>query len=124
MTTSITATPMIVALWTIAVLGAAMVVFTRRRTRLALVTITFVLAVLATAGSVNGYFDYIPTVGALLGHRARDEASWADVRSSFVLASRPDAPLPRHGKVILVRIPGVTSHFNARPAQVYLPPTP
>ena len=70
MTTSITNTPMIATLWLIAFGTAVMVGFTHRRTRYAVVTIAGVLVLLAAASSVNGYFDYIPTVVRCSANRA------------------------------------------------------
>jgi S-formylglutathione hydrolase FrmB len=76
-----------------------------------------VLLLASTAAGVNAYFDYIPTVGALTGRRAADQATPAQV----VRAIRAVA-LPTHGLVERVDIPAPVSHFRARPAQVYLPP--
>lgn len=84
--------------------------------RLALV-VTAVLLVLAVAAGVNEYFDYIPTVGALLGRRARDQASPAQVLHAVTASRRL-----RRGLVETVDIPAPRSGFRTRPAQVYLPP--
>ena len=35
---------------------------------------------------------------------------------------RADSPLPGHGRLYSVRIPGTVSHFRARNAEIYLPP--
>jgi S-formylglutathione hydrolase FrmB len=123
MTTSITTTPFIAFMWITAVGGFLLILFVRyRRRRIFLALVATVMVLMAAASSVNSYFDYIPTVGALLGHRARDEASFVDVHRALRVASLSGAALPKHGKVVMVRIPGVVSHFHARPAQLYLPP--
>ena len=71
-------------------------------------------AVLAAAIAVNGYFAYLPSIGALLGHRATYEASMQDLRTL-----QRNHEIPEHGLVVRVRIPGA---LHARAAQVYLPP--
>ena len=76
-----------------------------------------VMALLLVAAGVNSYFFYVPNVGALLGRRARYEASAANVRARLA-SSTP----PSHGAVILADIPGRSSRFHPRRAQVYLPP--
>ena len=106
---------------------------------------------LATAAFVNSWFGYLPSVGSLLGQRAHDQASAATVlgleRASIERAALPLTPpapssvdqippptvvtrrphraparkAPAHGVVEKVAIPGATSHFKARPAEIYLP---
>jgi len=75
------------------------------------------LALGSGAAGVNAYFAYIPTVGALVGRRAADQASARQVARAIRAPS-----LPSHGLVERVSIPGIVSGFHARPAQVYLPP--
>jgi S-formylglutathione hydrolase FrmB len=102
---------------TAVVVTAAVLLRRRRRVRwLAAFVATLCLLASGAAGA-NAYFDYIPTVGALVGQRAADQASGTQV----VRALRSPA-LPPHGLVTRVGIPGSVSGFAARPAQVYLPP--
>jgi S-formylglutathione hydrolase FrmB len=123
MTTSITTTRFIAMLWIVAAGTGVMIVFVRRRLRRTAVVVGAVIMLLiAASGTVNAYFDYIPTVGALLGRRARDQASAQEVAKALDAALARGHPLPSHGKVIVVSIPAERSHFHARAAQVYLPP--
>src|SRR5581483_2866615 len=106
----------------------------RRRWRRALLaTGAVVLCLASTAAWINAYFAYMPSVGAVLGQRARDQVSPTALRRRMQLiaaagqpaavptAARP-APLPARGVVERVAIPGTSSGFRARAAQVYLPP--
>ena len=119
MSTSITSVPFVAgfAVATLAMIVVAVVVAHSRLTRVLAALLAFVLALSTGAAAVNAYFNYLPTVAALLGHRAQDEASSAAV-GQLVAASA----VPTHGVVEKVSIPGVASHFKARPAQIYLPP--
>jgi S-formylglutathione hydrolase FrmB len=81
------------------------------------------LTAAAAAGAANAYFDYVPTVGALLGRTAHDQASrQALARATLIAQHSTVPPLPAHGMVETVDIPGVASGFQARSAQIYLPP--
>jgi enterochelin esterase-like enzyme len=76
---------------------------------------------LATAAdAVNTYFDYMPTIAALMGRRAADQATLLQVQAR--LAAPTTTPPPARGLVERVVIPGTVSGFKARAAQVYLPP--
>lgn len=102
---------------TAAALAAAVILRRHRRARwVAAVTGALCLVVSGAAGA-NAYFDYIPTVGALVGRRAADQAS-----GTRVIQALRSPTLPPHGLVERIAIPGVVSGFAARPAQVYLPP--
>ncbi|MBV9934065.1 MAG: hypothetical protein JO367_07160 [Actinobacteria bacterium] len=118
----------------------------RRRWRRALLAAgAVVLGLASTAAWINAYFAYMPSVGAVLGQRARDQVSPTALRKRMQLiatatASHPVAaaaapvvkvahPAPPHvaparvrGVVERVTIPGTVSGFRARAAQVYLPP--
>jgi len=118
----------------------------RRRWRRALLaTAAVVLSLASTAAWINAYFAYMPSVGAVLGQRARDQVSPTALRrrmqlisaagdpAAVVAAARPIAhpvarpsghvaPVPARGVVERVGIPGTSSGFRARTAQVYLPP--
>jgi S-formylglutathione hydrolase FrmB len=86
----------------------------RLRQRLAAGALSVIAALLAVAVGVNGWFAYFPSVGALLGRRATDEVTQGELASLVRSGDVPD-----HGVVVRVDIPGT---FDARPAQVYLPP--
>jgi S-formylglutathione hydrolase FrmB len=86
----------------------------RWRQRVGAVLLSVVAAVLAVAVGVNGWFAYFPSVGALLGRRATDQVTAGEL-ASLVRSGR----VPDHGVVVRTTIPGA---FDARPAQVYLPP--
>jgi len=82
--------------------------------------------VASAAAFVNDYYDYVPSVGAALGLRAHDQASYVQVARRLAQAPTPvpvAPPVPVRGLVEQVRIAGLVSRFHARPAQVYLPPT-
>jgi S-formylglutathione hydrolase FrmB len=80
------------------------------------------LGIVTAAAWVNHHYAYLPDVGAIVGQRAVDQASPATVdRVARQDAAAPARP-PAHGLVELVTIPGTASGFDARPAQVYLPP--
>lgn len=90
----------------------------RRRRLRWLAALSGVLGLLASgAAGANAYFDYVPTVGALVGRRAADQASGAQVARAL-----RNPALPPHGLVERIAIPALVSGFVARPAQVYLPP--
>jgi S-formylglutathione hydrolase FrmB len=122
----------------IALATAALVVVGRHRvvTRVVALCMAFLLAGAAAAAAVNAHYAYFPTLGALLGRRAADQASLAELRSFDPALLRPPsaderpslgealggrAPLT-HGVVVPFAIPGVVSGFHARTGQVYLPP--
>ena len=119
MHTSITGVPFVAGLGlaAFAMIFVAFGVVHARLVRVLAVMVAVMLAVGTGAAAVNAYFNYLPTFAALLGERARDQASSAAVGE---LVSR--SAIPTHGVVEKVSIPGIASHFNARPAQVYLPP--
>jgi S-formylglutathione hydrolase FrmB len=111
----------------------------RRRWRRALFgCAAFVLALTCVGAWVNAYFAYLPSVGAVLGQRARDQITPRQFQRRVQLigagAAAPAAPVarttrpprivktPARGVVERVSIPGTVSGFRARPAQVYLPP--
>ena len=79
--------------------------------------VSVVGSVLVVAVVVNGYFAYVPSVGALVGRRATYELS-----AAAVAAQLDASTIPAHGGVIRVHIPGAASGFHARSAQISLPP--
>lgn len=115
----LTTSPILAALALALLAAVAWVYLCHRRGsgRVKAVAAVVVTALLLTAASVNSYFFYVPNVGALLGRRARFEASAAGLRAKLASSTRPS-----HGAVILVDIRGRSSGFPARRAQVYLPP--
>lgn len=76
-------------------------------------TVAFVLVNVAAA--VNAYFAYYPTLGEALGGSGPDE-------SSLIEADDDTGRIPAQGQVVPVAVPGTVSGFQARDAQVYLPP--
>ena len=122
MTTSLTGLPLLETL----VAGALMAVvawISWPRRRLPAVAAASVLLVLVVLCATNDYFAYVPSVAALLGERARDQASVREVVLATRLASGHRSLRRAHrGMVELVDIPPLLSGFKARSAQVYLPP--
>lgn len=120
----------------------------RRRWRRALLaTGAVLLSLCSTAAWINAYFAYMPSVGAVLGQRARDQVSHRQLRHRMqLIATGTPAPAaaaagvvskqafhmarrvavhvtaPPRGVVERVTIPATASGFRARAAQVYLPP--
>ncbi|HWS47317.1 MAG TPA: alpha/beta hydrolase-fold protein [Acidimicrobiia bacterium] len=97
------------------------------------------IVVVFAAACVNSYYDYLPTLAAVMGRRAVDQMSearfrqleaasaaagvhYAMGRSGRIAAGLPVAPALTRGVVIDFNMPGVYSGFNARKGQVYLPP--
>jgi S-formylglutathione hydrolase FrmB len=75
-----------------------------------------VVALLLSAGvAVNAYFGYFRTLGEALGSAPPGETTLARVRARA-------GARQGHGTVVPLTIPGTTSGFVGRPAQVYLPP--
>jgi S-formylglutathione hydrolase FrmB len=75
------------------------------------------LSMVVAAIAVNDYFAYFPTVADVAGRHAKDQASPAKVAAAAALPVPP-----ARGLVVQVAIPGASSGFVARPAEVYLPP--
>ena len=97
----------------------------RRRRLLGLLSVLLVVAVGLTtvAAGVNQHYGYLPQLDSLWGHRAHDEVSWKTALKTAEAAKvDPSRGMLSHGWVVLKDIPGLTSHFRARAAQVYLPP--
>ena len=119
MNTSITAVPFVVglAVVTLAMIFVAIWVAHARLLRFLAATVAFVLVLTTAGAAVNAYYNYLPTVATLFGQRAEDQASSAQVGELVAASAKPT-----HGVVEKVSIPGLVSHFAARPAQVYLPP--
>ena len=125
MKTSLIGLPFVWALVavTAALVGAAILVPGAVRKAM-VAALALVLGTVTTAAWVNRHYAYLPNVGAVLGQRAVDQTSSANVTR---LASRAAAIAPtslslKHGLVELAKVPAPVSHFAARPAQVYLPP--
>jgi S-formylglutathione hydrolase FrmB len=92
----------------------------RRRWRRALLaTAAVMLSLCSTAAWINAYFAYMPSVGAVLGQRARDQVSRTQLQHRMQLIA---TAAPARGIVERVAIPATASAFRARLAQVYLPP--
>jgi S-formylglutathione hydrolase FrmB len=88
----------------------------RRRLPRALLVVLSVVAVVASAAvGVNAHFGYVRTVAEALGGSPPGTTTLAKVRARAGARSG-------HGTVVALTIPGTTSGFAARQAQVYLPP--
>lgn len=112
-------------------LGVAALLLRRPRiARAVLASLSGLAFVLTLAALVNDYFAYFPTVSALLGRSTNHEVSPAQLATAAARFRAAEARAmaagtasgPQHGLVERVPIPGVRSHFSARPAEVYLPP--
>lgn len=80
------------------------------------VALGLVIVVLLAAnvgGWINRHYGYYPTFDDLLGRTSADASSLAGLDCTVV---------PKKGKVVTLPIPGTKSGFDARPAQVYVPP--
>src|SRR5262245_44481372 len=92
----------------------------RRRWRRALLAAGAVmLGLTSTAAWINAYFAYMPSVGAVLGQRARDQVSRTALQKRMQLiavkaAPAHPAPARVRGVVERVAIPGTVSGFRAR----------
>ncbi len=88
---------------------------TRRLPR-ALLGLLCAVALLASAGvGVNAHFGYFRTLGQALGALPAEEGTLERARARV-------GALEGRGTVVSLTVPGTTSGFAARPAQVYLPP--
>jgi S-formylglutathione hydrolase FrmB len=83
--------------------------------RIVALTVAGALVVVNAAAAVNAYYAYFPTLGEAFGDPPGDE-------SSLTVADREAGDVPAQGQVVPIKIPGLKSGFQARPAQVYLPP--
>ncbi|MEU2348467.1 alpha/beta hydrolase-fold protein [Modestobacter sp. NPDC049651] len=83
--------------------------------RLTGVLVTLVLLLASAAAAVNAHYGYYPTLGQALGRTSPDA-------SSLEAAEDRRGRVPDHGSVVAVQLPAPRSGFDARPAQVYLPP--
>ncbi len=113
----------IVSWWVPAIIGALAVgvgvlMFLGRERRVLLVTsgvFCLLLALLAIGAGVNVHFDYFRTIGELFG-QVPGGVSAAEVRA------QERKGVPNKGLVVAQPIPGTESAFDARAAQIYLPP--
>lgn len=98
--------------------------------------VSAIAVVLGGAGQVNLYYAEFPTLGTLAGvdgYRTVSAQEALAPARTLVGADRPagtpledvwtaPAGMPTRGAMVEVPIPGATSNFEARPAQIYLPP--
>jgi S-formylglutathione hydrolase FrmB len=113
----------IVSWWVPAIIGAlavgvGLLIFLGRERRALLVTggvFCLLLALLAIGAGVNVHFDYFRTIGELFG-QIPGGVSAAEVRA------QERKGVPDKGLVVAQDIPGTESGFDARDAQIYLPP--
>ncbi|MFC9769362.1 alpha/beta hydrolase [Rhodococcus jostii] len=113
-----------------ALLLAARLVSDRRVWR-AIVSVAATAVVLAAAAvSVNLVFAAYPTVGDAFGIPTAEEIAFDEVPPGSPVVTgtpleavwHPPASLPAEGRVTSAPIPGTVSGFQARNAQIYLPP--
>lgn len=88
---------------------------TSRATRAVPIALTVALVLLNAAAGVNAYYAYYPTLGEAFGGGGPDE-------SSLVAVDADVGVIPAQGRVVSIAVPGTVSGFQARAAQVYLPP--
>lgn len=95
----------------------AAVVFRRAWSRAAVVLVAVVLLLASATQAVNAHYAYYPTLAEALGGPppGEDSLSAAD-------AGAADGTIPSTGQVVPIELPGTTSGFAARQAQIYLPP--
>lgn len=80
--------------------------------------------VLATAAHIDATYDAYPTVRSVLGISAYRTVPLDEALRPAATTEHwtPPAELPAEGAVVAAPIPGATSGFAARDAQIYLPP--
>ncbi|WAC56451.1 alpha/beta hydrolase [Gordonia sp. SL306] len=86
-----------------------------------------VLAITLGLAHINMSYDAYPTVDALLGDVGAEEVSLAEVGeadATVVPIGRWHNPaeMSDEGRILTATIPGTRSGFEARPAEIYLPP--
>ena len=88
------------------------------------VSVLSVLLTVAMAGTlINKEYEYYPTVGSLFGIDAQNQVSLKQLQEIRAKArGLHGGALPTHGFTIALPIPGTKSHFNARPAWIWVPP--
>jgi S-formylglutathione hydrolase FrmB len=91
------------------------------RLRRALAIAAVVLTAAAMLGTVNAQADSFPTLGRLLTDDPEHVVDTPQLRQMQEQAART-GQLPPQGVVISETIPATVSHFETRPAYVYLPP--
>jgi S-formylglutathione hydrolase FrmB len=80
-----------------------------------------VLTLLSTLGAVNQRTDTFPTLGRLAAGDPEDIVGLTQVQQIRQQVAATGT-LPSQGVVVTVAIPPTISHFDTRPAYVYLPP--
>lgn len=88
--------------------------FRVRAARLVLIPFVVVLLLADVLAAVNGYYGYYLTVSQALGTAGEDDGALASLNDQ----TTP----PAAGVVVDIDIPAPVSKFQARPANVYLPP--
>ncbi len=89
--------------------------------RRAVAILAVVLTAAATLGTVNAQADSFPTVGRLLHDDPENVVDTPQLKQMQADVVRT-GKLPSQGVVISESIPATVSHFDTRPAYVYLPP--
>jgi S-formylglutathione hydrolase FrmB len=84
-------------------------------------SVAVVLTLLSTLGAVNHQSDTFPTLGRLVADDPEDVVDLPQVQQIRQQVAATGI-LPSQGVVVTVTIPPTISHFDTRPAYVYLPP--
>ena len=105
---------LVVAALLVAGRAAGRSVLRRRVTRTVAALVLAVVLVVEVAIGVNARFDYLRTVGDVVGLAPADQAALAQV---LLRRTRPD-----QGLVATIAPSATVSRFAARPGRVYLPP--
>jgi S-formylglutathione hydrolase FrmB len=93
----------------------------RRAATIAVTALALLLTVVNLLVLVNASYGYYHTLGQAVGLSSRDASRLGALNRSQVPASGVPQ-MPASGVVVAISIPGRTSGFSARAAQVYLPP--
>ncbi|MFC3960770.1 alpha/beta hydrolase [Nocardia jiangsuensis] len=111
----------------VAVLAALLALAGRR----ALGALVALLVIAACANRINADFAAYPTLRSVFEPHAPNEIAFRDVRPApaaqldpgpLEQTWQPPPGLPATGRITRTRIPGTESGFQARPAEIYLPP--
>lgn len=113
-------------------LAAARMVYGRSLRERLLITVAALIVIAASANQVNVSFEAYPTVRDALQIDAADEITLAAVpppqtdpfSDVHPLVGRWEKPadVPARGKIVTAPVPGFASGFDARSAEIYLPP--
>lgn len=119
------------AVWALLLIVPRAVAGRRRALTAAVSMLAAALVLIASATQINLYFAPYPTVGDVVGPPAANAIDFAGVPprqdgpvtgDPLEASWTPPADMPAEGKVTSASIPATASGFDARPAEIYLPP--